>query len=576
MPGAAALTPTLSAVKRALPRGYNFACCRLQSSRPSCHVATRASSVVHDNKKETDGIERGGGLGECTPQFIPLVQEYEQQVDEGKLLFDPLQLRAARKLTRLQLALKEYDHATFLEQLEQIEQYEMEKSQRENNNHDQKEQSSSSSTAVEKEDEAKKPPPSMSINIPRGFYIHGDVGTGKSLLLNNFYNMAPASSSLGNNHKKKRRLHFHSFLQDIHRRIHDLNKQLLETHGRNFHVDTSKQRNPILRVAAQLSDEVTLLCIDEFQVTDVADAMMLSQFFGELWRRGVVIVATSNRPPRNLYEGGINRGYFLPFLDLLERYCVVHHLADEASIANGNSNERGKDYRRIRSGVDGMPRKEQCGEYFYLNGEGKEQSTSEKLEKLFQSFGEHSHPVNNATTTQPLILAVHFSRTISISQYHSNVIASFTFDELCTTELGSSDYHAIANYFRIVMIKDIPQLTLKHPDRARRFITLIDELYEAGCCLVCSAVNVPDSLFVGKHASSSSDSSDSSGTTNSQEDGTEEAIVGNIHAVDVAQVEGRAVGELASVRELSFAFSRAASRLLEMCSKTWWKEKGVL
>ncbi|KAL9180242.1 hypothetical protein ACHAXT_008212 [Thalassiosira profunda] len=438
----------------------------------------------------------------------------------------------AQKLTRLQSALRDYDHDAFLEQLQQFEKYESEKQQQ-----------SSGSDKKEQSPKDEQPPPDVSVPIPRGFYIHGNVGTGKSLLLNHFYHSHPST--------KKRRLHFHSFLQEIHQRIHGLNQQLLQQNGRSFHVDTSAHRNPILRIAEQLSTEATVLCLDEFQVTDVADAMILSQFFGELWRRGVVVVATSNRPPEDLYEGGLNREYFLPFVGMLEQYCLVHRLGDETS------DER--DYRRIRAGVDGLGGEQTSG-YFYVAEEGP----STELHRLFQSFVEDGH-----ANDSPLALDVHFGRTISIpsDRYHSNTIARFTFDELCTTELGSADYHAVANHFRIVLIEDIPQLTLEHPDRARRFITLIDELYEAECCLACSAVDVPDRLFVGKPLSDE--------TKKGHNETSDKDINGKMLAVDVAQVQGTAVSELASVKELSFAFRRAASRLLEMCSETLWEEKGV-
>jgi protein AFG1 len=463
-------------------------------------------------------------------QFIPLDQVYEQQVSSGVLLFDRLQQRAAKKLSRLQAALSEYDHDTFLEQLKVYEQeYEL--------------------NVMDKLQTANRPHhPSETMPIPRGFYIHGNVGTGKSLLLNNFYN-----SSFTLAPDKKRRIHFHCFLQDIHQRIHDLNKQLLQKYGRSFHVDTSKQRNPIIHVAEQIADEVTLLCIDEFQVTDIADAMILSQFFGELWKRGVVVVATSNRHPQKLYEGGLNRGYFLPFIELLQKYCLVHHLGDD------KLGSEGQDYRRIRSRLDMPDGDNQCGDYFYLTQEGSgQQRTSHEMDQLFRSFqNQHSQTTSN---NQPLNLVVKFQRNISISRYHSNVIARFTFDELCRTELGSSDYHAIANHFQIVLIENVPRLTLKYPDRARRFITLVDELYEAGCCLACSAVDIPDRLFVGKSVQ-----------TDIFTDSTETSSV--MHGIDVAQVIGDPVSEMASVKELSFAFGRAASRLLEMCSNTWWNER---
>ena len=484
--------------------------------------------MLHSTSKTLSDAQNAGSSLER--HFTPLDKVYEQQFSNGLLLFDRLQQRAAKKLTRLQAALSKYDHVSFLEKMKLFEQYEQEKQQQKHNFVD-KMQPNANLTNHSSE----------TIPVPRGFYIHGDVGTGKSLLLNNFYNFAPTLTP-----SKKRRIHFHSFLQDIHQRVHVLNKQLLQKYGRSFHVDTSKHRNPIVQVAEQLADEVTLLCIDEFQVTDVADAMILSQFFGELWKRGVVVVATSNRHPQKLYEGGLNRGYFLPFIDLLQKYCLVHHLGDDTF-------ER-KDYRRIKSGVDKPGGGKKCGEYFYLTQERDQEHTChDKMDKLFWSFHKNSQATSDKQV--PLSLPVKYQRNISISRYHSNVIARFTFDELCTAELGSSDYHAIAHHFQIVLVENIPRLTLKYPDRARRFITLIDELYEAGCCLACSAVDVPDQLFVGKsvHPDTPMDST----------------------GIDVAQVLGDPTSQMASVKELSFAFRRAASRMLELCSKTWWIERTI-
>ena len=486
--------------------------------------------------------------------FTSLEKLLSEQVSGGKLLFDRMQQRAASKMTRLQTALCEYDHNEYLHQLKSVEQYESKK-QLEQTIHNSKED-------VENEQTKEQPPPSITIPVPRGFYIHGNVGTGKSMLLNNFYNTAPAITS-----NKKLRIHFHSLLQEIHKRIHDCNKELLLTHGRKFHVDTSKRNNPIIQVASQFSEEVTLLCIDEFQVTDIADAMILTQFFNELWRCGVVVVATSNRHPETLYEGGLNRGYFLPFIDLLQKYCVVHHLGEGGGLSD--TEEEDKDYRRIKSGVDVPGRENKCGDYFYLNQTDIQQQHSavQKIDKLFDSYQIYSSSDNDATTsTQPLTLEVNFQRKFYVNRYHSSVIARFTFDELCASELGSSDYQAIANHFHIVAIENIPQLTLAYPDRARRFITLIDELYEAGCCLTCTAVDIPDNLFVGK----------SIGSAIAKlvyiTDDVAEANDHKILGIDVAQARGFTVGQLASVKELSFAFDRAASRLLEMCSKTWWEE----
>lgn len=486
-----------------------------------------------------------------------LTNEYNALVNEKKLIFDPEQERVVKKFTRLQGAIDEYDHKLLFQQLQDLEEHKGAELQKQHND----------ASMQQTPDTAA--PPSITVPIPRGIYLYGDVGTGKSLLMNMLYN----SSTV-----KKRRLHFHSLLQEIHSRIFQLNKDILAKHGRSFHVDTSKDRNPIIKIAQQLSSEVTLLCIDEFQVTDVADAMILSQLFGELWRQGVVVVATSNRPPQDLYEDGLNKSYFLPFIDLLERYCLVLRLGTHHDASN--EARKPTDYRRIKSAVDGSIADRTHGDYYFLTHEGN--GSTKMLDQLFDNIQqnnnirgsidviqERSRSESNSTPSnaqEHLTLQVKFQRNITISRYHSNVIARFTFEELCTTELGSSDYQAIANNFRVVMIENIPQLTLKYPDRARRFITLVDELYESGCCLICSADEIPDNLFVGQIDSKTNRAVDANDENNDTKD---------LLAVDVAQSQGMAVSELASVKELSFAFRRAASRLLEMCSDAWWEENGM-
>jgi len=486
------------------------------------------------------------------PIWKGVASAIQDDVDDGKLIYDPLQQQAAKKLSRVQSTLASYNHSLFRQQLQRVEDHHILQQQL----YQQKQQDDTTQNNKELNMNEEEPP-SISIQVPRGFYIHGPVGTGKSMMMNVFYEHAPTH--------KKRRLHFHSFLQEIHQRIHILNKQLLNEHGRSFHVDTDKSRNPILCIAQQVADEVTLLCIDEFQVTDIADAMILAQFFGELWRQGVIVAATSNRPPGALYEGGLNRDYFLPFIDLLKKYCVVYHLADETNAEDtGNT---GIDYRRVRSGAN-TDEHNNHGDYFHLTTTNQnEEQASQELDRLFLHYQE-SHPTE--TNEQPMHLQVNFKRTMAVHRSHSNLIARFTFDELCTTELGSSDYSAIANHFRIVMLENIPHLNLKHPDRARRFITLIDELYEAECCLVCSAVDVPDRLFVGNSSDEEEISADSKKSTTENNDVSPD---GTMLAIDVAQSRGTALSSLASVRELSFAFRRAASRILEMSSKSWWDEK---
>lgn len=500
-------------------------------------------------------ISRYYTSGSTTTIWKGVENAIQDEVDEGKLLFDPLQQKAAKKLTRVQSTLDSYNHYSFRQQLQRIEDQHKQQ-QLQQQLLQQKQQDGLIQKSNKECNKIEEGPPSISIQVPRGFYIHGPVGTGKSMMLNVFYEHAPTH--------KKRRLHFHSFLQEIHQRIHTLNKQLLDEHGRSYHIDTARSRNPILQIAQQVSEEVTLLCIDEFQVTDIADAVILKQFFGELWRQGVIVAATSNRPPDALYEGGLNREYFLPFIDLLKKYCVVHHLADRNNSAGDIADKTGIDYRRVRSGVNANERNKQHGDYFHLVTNGEQ--ASQELDSLFLHYQEKYPTTPNA---QPIKLEVNFKRIMTVHRSHSDIIARFTFDELCTTtELGSSDYNAIANHFQIVMVENIPHLNLKYPDRARRFITLIDELYEAGCCLVCSAVDVPDRLFIGK----SNEKESNTGPRKSTADNND-SLNGTVLAVDVAQSQGTALSSLASVKELSFAFRRAASRVLEMSSKSWWDEK---
>ena len=280
-----------------------------------------------------------------------LLEEYNKLAVQNKLLFDADQERVVKKFTRLQQTMNEYDQTLFLQQLKALEEYEEAR------------QRTDGIDESEKQTKASLPPPSISVQLPRGIYLYGDVGTGKSMIMNMFFNSSPF---------KKRRLHFHSLLQEIHSRIFELNKQILQKHGRSFHVDTSKNRNPIIQIAQQLSTEVALLCIDEFQVTDVADAMILSQLFGELWRHGVVVVATSNRPPHDLYEDGLNRSYFLPFIDLLEKHCLVLQLGACSDDLRRQNIEESIDYRRIKSGIDKSGSYRRHGDYYFLTSSGSE------------------------------------------------------------------------------------------------------------------------------------------------------------------------------------------------------------
>ena len=454
----------------------------------------------------------------------------KEQIEKGLLIHDIQQIKIAKKLSRLQKALIGYSNESIIQRIEEEQRVRKNDYTQTNTNDD----NNNTIHEEKKEDNVIENHPIM---VPRGLFIHGNVGVGKSYIMDLFYD----NVQLKNNHLK-RRVHFHSFMQDIHQRIHELKKYDLETKGRNFTIDTSFTSNPINKVAMKLADEVSLLCFDEFQVTDVADALILSQLFSILFNRGTVVVATSNRHPSTLYEGGINRGYFLPFIDLLCRHCIVHDM-------NATN-----DYRSIMS--DGV-------ESLFFNKSSEKDYI--RFKNVLLDIWGHENVIKKT-------INVAFNRQLQVNTKSDANIAKFDFRDLCNNELGSSDYRAIAQQFDIIIVENVPQLSVKEHDQARRFITLIDELYEADCVLLCCATATnPSDLFNGNKRNDHVDVESKDKITCIEEPNIEETL-----GIDVAQSNGVALGELASVRELSFAFLRAASRLKEMCSKQNWAKKGII
>mmetsp|Transcript_37621 Transcript_37621/g.91444 ORF Transcript_37621/g.91444 Transcript_37621/m.91444 type:complete len:472 (+) Transcript_37621:1612-3027(+) len=422
-------------------------------------------------------------------------------------------------------------------------------------------------------------PEEPKIQIPRGLYIYGPVGTGKSMLMDAFYNTVDIEPG-----DRKQRYHFHNFLSLVHDRIHQLKQKDLETKGRSFSIDTSLSNNPIYKVGMELSSEMSLLCLDEFQVTDIADAVILSQLFSVLFQHGTVVVATSNRPPEDLYEGGLNRGYFLPFIDLLKRHCIVCPMKSE------------QDYRRILSSTssslafdDSQSSVSQLQSLFVtendLDGdESMDDLITDLVENLASSSDDLAVSLSIMPTSEELSLG--HNRRMTVDQVYripmsgrddtaqEISLACLSFDELCDTDRGAMDYRVISNSFDVVILRDVPVMDTEGHNRARRFITLIDELYESKCALLIQCVastssqpvviQSPMDLFV-----TTNDDTDSNDMTSDTSTEGEETVAW----VDVAQQGGVVVGALASVRELSFAFQRASSRIYEMTSKQWWDRR---
>lgn len=289
---------------------------------------------------------------------------------------------------------------------------------------------------------------------PRGIYLWGDVGRGKSMLMDMFFDVAPA--------KPKRRVHFNAFMVKTHARIHEWRQLDARARSRRPEFVRDAGDDPIPPVARSIANEATLLCFDEFQVTDVADAMILGRLFEQLFSRGVVVVATSNAAPARLYDGGINRQLFLPFIGFIEKQLDVVEL-------NGP-----RDYRLSR--MASMNR--------YITPLGPEADVAMDAAWRLLTDTERGSP----RTLRVL------GREVFVPQAADGV-ARFSFDDLCLAPLAGADYLAIAQAFRTIFIDRIPLMGAHMRDAARRFVVLIDTLYDAGTQLVCSAAALPHALY---------------------------------------------------------------------------------
>lgn len=291
---------------------------------------------------------------------------------------------------------------------------------------------------------AKKAGPTPSV---KGLYVHGSVGRGKTMLMDMFFNIAPV--------EKKRRCHFHEFMADVHNRVH--------AHRQKLKNGETKQADPIPPVAAQILEEAELLCFDEFNVTDIADAMILARLFTELFAHGCTLVTTSNVVPDNLYKDGLNRGLFLPFVDLLKGHVQVVTLDSPT------------DYRmeKIRS----LP--------VYVTPLGD--AADAAMERAWQQLvnGQAVAP----TEIQMKGRSIHVPRS-------AGRIARFSFSDLCEKPLGASDFLAIAARFDTVFIDHIPLLDANKRNETKRFIILIDALYDHTVRVIASAAAMPEELLV--------------------------------------------------------------------------------
>jgi cell division protein ZapE len=277
---------------------------------------------------------------------------------------------------------------------------------------------------------------------PNGLYITGEVGRGKSMLMDLFFAATPV--------RRKQRIHFHRFMQTVHARFHALKRT-------NPDID-----DPIPPLADQIAADAALLCFDEFQVNDIADAMIIERLFRALFEAGTVVVATSNRPPDRLYEHGLQRDRFLPFIVLLEQRL------DRVEL------DSGRDYRLSRM----------MGKRVYHWP--LDTAARQALEAAFAELTEGA-----PETSETLIVQ---KRPLTVPRAAHN-IAWFSFEELCDRPLAAADYLAIAERFAAVILDGIPCLDAARRNEAQRFHILIDALYEARTLLIASAAVPPDEIY---------------------------------------------------------------------------------
>ena len=336
---------------------------------------------------------------------------YRAQVEDSTLKPDPAQELAAEKLNSLHHALQSYKpksgRAGWMERFGLSGQY-------------------------------------GAVEPPLGLYLYGGVGVGKSMLMELLVDSLP---------ERTMRVHFHELMRDIHGEVHRLRQLPGDDKG-----------DPIPGIADGIADSITLLCLGEMEVRDIADAMIVARVFGRLFERGIVVVTTSNRHPDALYKDGLQRDKFIPFIDLLKERLDLLQLGSR------------QDYRLGRILGDAV---------YHFPADA---AATAALDEVWNRLTDDADPKPESITVK--------GRKIEVPAA-ARQVARFAFADLCEQPLGPSDYLEIGAQFCTVIVDGIPALGPDKRDVARRFVTLIDALYEHRSVLICSAETAPEDIYDG-------------------------------------------------------------------------------
>jgi cell division protein ZapE len=324
----------------------------------------------------------------------------------------------------------------------------------------------------------------------KGLYIYGDVGRGKTMLMDLFFEASPVV--------RKRRVHFHEFMLDVHERIYAFRQKLK--------AGEHEGKDPIEHVAEELAEQAWLLCFDEFHVTDIADAMILGRLFTQLFARGIVMVATSNVAPQELYKDGLNRALFVPFIHMLEAHLDIVRL------------DARTDFRLEK--LAGMP-------VWYVPADA---AADAALDAAWRRLtGGHDGAAAELALK---------GRSVRVPRAFMGV-ARFSFHDLCEEPLAAADYLRIAREYHTIILDHVPAMTYDNRNAAKRFIILIDTLYDMNVKLIASAEAEPDALY---RADEGFEAAEFKRTASRLIEVRSQAYLARPHGAAHAQVSGSSVG----------------------------------